>query len=85
MLASDSPPHPRLSARLIRDLQNRTVKLNDMTWQVILNTSTDPDNVTDYPFVTWLTRSLEWVSLSSSIPSDSARFYASLSGSYHTA
>ncbi|KAG1355678.1 hypothetical protein G6F62_002275 [Rhizopus arrhizus] len=62
MLATDSPPHPRLSARLLRDLQNRTVKLNDMTWQVILNTSTDPGNVTDYPFVTWLTRSLEWVS-----------------------
>ncbi|KAG0780139.1 hypothetical protein G6F21_012267 [Rhizopus arrhizus] len=62
MLASDSPPHPRLSARLLRDLQNRTVKLNDMTWQVILNTSTDPGSVTDYPFVTWLTRSFEWVS-----------------------
>ncbi|KAG0748343.1 hypothetical protein G6F57_007907 [Rhizopus arrhizus] len=32
MLASDSPPPPRLSVRLLRDLQNRTVKLNDMTW-----------------------------------------------------
>ncbi|KAG1040050.1 hypothetical protein G6F43_012369 [Rhizopus delemar] len=62
MLASDSPPHPRLSARLLRDLQNRTVKLNEMTWQVILNTSIDPGSVTDYPFVTWLTRSFEWVS-----------------------
>ena len=33
-----------------------------MTWQVILNTSTNPGNVTDYPFITWLTKSLEWVS-----------------------
>ncbi|KAG1041244.1 hypothetical protein G6F43_012130 [Rhizopus delemar] len=62
MLRSDSPSHPRLSARLLRDLQNRTVKLNEMTWQVILNTSTDPGSVTDYPFVTWLTRSFDWVS-----------------------
>ncbi|KAG1544709.1 hypothetical protein G6F49_011006 [Rhizopus delemar] len=60
-LASDSPPQPRLSARLLRDLQNRTAKLNEMTWQVILNTSTDAGRVTDYPFVTWLTRSLEWI------------------------
>jgi hypothetical protein len=62
MLASDLSPYPRLSARLLRDLQNCTVKLNDMTWQVILNTSTDPSSITNYPFITWLTRSLEWVS-----------------------
>ncbi|KAG1048807.1 hypothetical protein G6F43_008830 [Rhizopus delemar] len=49
-------------ARLLRDVQNRTVKLNDMTWQIILSTSTDPGSVTDYPFVTCLTKSLELVS-----------------------
>lgn len=62
MLETGSPPHTRLSARLLRDIHNRIVKLNDMTWHTIFHTYADPGNVTEDPFVTWLTRTVDWVS-----------------------
>ncbi|KAG0780006.1 hypothetical protein G6F21_012333 [Rhizopus arrhizus] len=62
LLRPDSPPYPRLSGRLVRDLQNRTVTLNNMTWNLILNDYPDPCSVDDFPFVSWLTRSVDWIS-----------------------
>ncbi|KAG0867469.1 hypothetical protein G6F16_008750 [Rhizopus arrhizus] len=63
LLRPDSPPYPRLSGRLVRDLQNRTVTLNNMTWNLILNDYPDPGSVDDFPFVSWLTRTPEFKSL----------------------
>ncbi|KAG1391074.1 hypothetical protein G6F58_012801 [Rhizopus delemar] len=51
LLQPYSPPYPRLSGRLVRDLQNRTVTLNNMTWNLILNDYPDPGSVDDFPFV----------------------------------
>ncbi|KAG1042538.1 hypothetical protein G6F43_011881 [Rhizopus delemar] len=62
MLQPDNPTHPRLSARLFRDLQNRTVTLNNMTWNLILNISPDPGLIDDTPFLFWLSRSTPWIS-----------------------
>ncbi|KAG1271728.1 hypothetical protein G6F65_012202 [Rhizopus arrhizus] len=62
LLRPDSPPYPRLSGRLVRDLQNRTVTLNNMTWNLILNDYPDLGSVDDFPFVSWLTRSVDWIS-----------------------
>ncbi|KAG0964173.1 hypothetical protein G6F31_006966 [Rhizopus arrhizus] len=62
LLRPDSPPYPRLSGRLVRDLQNRTVTLNNMTWNLILNDYPDPGSIDDFPFVSWLTRTVDWIS-----------------------
>ncbi|KAG1135701.1 hypothetical protein G6F37_012597 [Rhizopus arrhizus] len=50
LLRLDSPPYPRLSGRLVRNLQNRTVTLNNMTWNLILNNYPDLGSVDDFPF-----------------------------------
>ncbi|KAG1139383.1 hypothetical protein G6F37_013166 [Rhizopus arrhizus] len=47
-----------LPGRLVRDLQNRTVTLNNI-WNLILNNHPDPGSVDDFPFVSWLTRSVD--------------------------
>ncbi|KAG1138258.1 hypothetical protein G6F37_010761 [Rhizopus arrhizus] len=62
LLRPDSPTYPRLSGRLVRDLQNRTVTLNKMIWNLILNNYPDPGSADDFPFVSWLTRSVDWIS-----------------------
>ncbi|KAG1381406.1 hypothetical protein G6F60_002045 [Rhizopus arrhizus] len=50
-----------LSGHLVRDLQNRTVTLNNI-WNLILNNHPDPGSVDDFSFVSWLTRSIDWIS-----------------------
>ncbi|KAG1145286.1 hypothetical protein G6F46_005399 [Rhizopus delemar] len=62
MLQPDNPTHSRLSARLFRDLQNRTVTLNNMTWTLILNISPDSGLVDDTPFISQLSMSASWIS-----------------------
>ncbi|KAG1458114.1 hypothetical protein G6F46_007032 [Rhizopus delemar] len=54
--------HRTLFGGLVRDSQNRTVTLNKMTWNLILNGSLDLGPVGDFPFVLWLTRSVDWIS-----------------------
>ncbi|KAG0780710.1 hypothetical protein G6F57_006853 [Rhizopus arrhizus] len=57
----DSPLYLRLSGRLVQDLQNRTVTLNNI-WNLILNNHPDPGSVDDFSFASWLTRSIDWIS-----------------------
>ncbi|KAG1180285.1 hypothetical protein G6F36_010434 [Rhizopus arrhizus] len=60
LLRPDSPHYPRLAAWLLRDLNNRIITLNNMTWALILNLSPDLGQIDDSPFVSWLTRSPDW-------------------------
>ncbi|KAG1397789.1 hypothetical protein G6F58_011452 [Rhizopus delemar] len=33
-----------------------------MTWNLILNDYSDPGSIDDFPFVSWLTQSVDWIS-----------------------
>ncbi|KAG1452906.1 hypothetical protein G6F46_009499 [Rhizopus delemar] len=52
----------RSMKRRLRELHNRTITLNKMTWNLILNNYPDRDSVDDFPFVSWLSRSVDWIS-----------------------
>ncbi|KAG0758316.1 hypothetical protein G6F57_010040 [Rhizopus arrhizus] len=47
----DHPTTPRLAAQLLRDVQNRTVKLNNLIWPLILQQNQSSGVVHDTPFV----------------------------------
>lgn len=50
-----------LSARLVRDLKNKTITLNSMTWHLTLSSPFDSGIIKVSSFVTRLARSVEWM------------------------
>ncbi|KAG1369278.1 hypothetical protein G6F61_012466 [Rhizopus arrhizus] len=57
----DRPTTPRLAAQLLQDIQNRTVKLNNLIWPLILQQNQSVGDIDDTPFVELLTSSPQWI------------------------
>jgi hypothetical protein len=57
----DRPTIPRLAAQLLRDIQNRTVKLNNLIWPLILQQNQSVGDIDDTPFVDLFTSSPQWI------------------------
>ncbi|KAG0806624.1 hypothetical protein G6F20_010985 [Rhizopus arrhizus] len=57
----DHPTTPRLAAQLLRDVQNRTVKLNNLIWPLILQQNQSFGVVDDTPFVDLFLSSRQWI------------------------
>ncbi|KAG1468665.1 hypothetical protein G6F56_003703 [Rhizopus delemar] len=57
----DRPSTPRLTAQLLRDVQNRTVKLNNLLWPLILQQNQLVGDIDDTRFIDFFTSSPPWV------------------------
>ncbi|KAG0978525.1 hypothetical protein G6F29_009263 [Rhizopus arrhizus] len=63
LLSPDRPPFPNLARKLLRDVQNRIVKLSDIIWNVILNPSSSCGNVSDDPLIAIFCSLPGWIKL----------------------
>jgi hypothetical protein len=63
LLSPDRPPFPNLARKLLRDVQNRIVKLSDIIWNVILNQSSSFGAVSDNPLIASFCSLPGWIKL----------------------